>query len=176
MTLKTLATAACIALSSATASYAVPINLDFTLGDASGTFYGLDDDKGINQSATSFDFITPSSFWTAVRISDLYFEFDFNQFDFSPSGELVFVWAKFRGSLLSYPSAPFDVIESFDLYGGLGFNVQTRLEVFESDVRWAWSAFSITPISPVPLPAGGLLLLSGLAGVAALKRRKKRTA
>ncbi len=31
-------------------------------------------------------------------------------------------------------------------------------------------------VSPVPLPAGGLLLLSGLAGVAALKRRKKRAA
>jgi len=28
-------------------------------------------------------------------------------------------------------------------------------------------------VSAVPLPAGGLLLLSGLAGVAALKRRKK---
>ena len=29
------------------------------------------------------------------------------------------------------------------------------------------------PFAPVPLPAGSLLLLSGLAGVAGLKRRKK---
>jgi hypothetical protein len=33
-----------------------------------------------------------------------------------------------------------------------------------------WGAVSIVPT--VPLPAGGLLLLSGLAGVAALRRRK----
>lgn len=37
---------------------------------------------------------------------------------------------------------------------------------------WAVAA----PISPVPLPAGGLLLLSAFGGVAALKRRKKRAA
>lgn len=35
---------------------------------------------------------------------------------------------------------------------------------------------STTAPSPVPLPAGGLLLLTGLAGVAAIKRRKKRAA
>ena len=33
-----------------------------------------------------------------------------------------------------------------------------------------------TTPSPIPLPAGGVLLLSGLAGVAALKRRQKRAA
>lgn len=33
-----------------------------------------------------------------------------------------------------------------------------------------------TPVSPVPLPAGGVLLLTGLGGVAAFKRRKKRSA
>ncbi|MEM9578676.1 MAG: VPLPA-CTERM sorting domain-containing protein [Pseudomonadota bacterium] len=33
-----------------------------------------------------------------------------------------------------------------------------------------------TTPAPIPLPAGGVLLLSGLAGVAALKRRKKRAA
>jgi hypothetical protein len=39
------------------------------------------------------------------------------------------------------------------------------------------AAFNVAPPpSPVPLPAGVLLLLSGLAGVAGLKRWKKHTA
>ena len=33
-----------------------------------------------------------------------------------------------------------------------------------------------TPLSAVPLPAGGMLMLSGLAGIAAFKRRKKHPA
>ena len=36
--------------------------------------------------------------------------------------------------------------------------------------------FIATEASPVPLPAGGLLLLSGFAGVSVLKRRKKKIA
>ena len=36
---------------------------------------------------------------------------------------------------------------------------------------------TVTPsTTPVPLPAGGLLLLTGLAGVAAVKRRSNRAA
>jgi hypothetical protein len=39
-----------------------------------------------------------------------------------------------------------------------------------------WAVAVVETVPAVPLPAGGLLLLSGLAGVAALKRRKERTA
>lgn len=52
------------------------------------------------------------------------------------------------------------------------------LEVY-SGVLSAAEVAAYTPpatVSPVPLPAGGLLLLTGLAGVAGLKRRKKRAA
>lgn len=38
------------------------------------------------------------------------------------------------------------------------------------------ATLSVTPVNTVPLPATGLLLLGGIASVAALKSRKKRTA
>jgi hypothetical protein len=42
--------------------------------------------------------------------------------------------------------------------------------------NFVFAVATLAPPSPVPSPAGGLLLLSGLAGVAGLKRRKKRAA
>ncbi len=38
-----------------------------------------------------------------------------------------------------------------------------------------FQAITYTPVSSVPLPAGGLLLVSGLGGMALVKRRKKET-
>jgi hypothetical protein len=178
MTFKTLATAACIAFSSATASYAAPINLDFTVGGVSGTFYGLDDAIFSSQSATSFDLTTPNSIWTGVSTSGAifnYFEFwtdGLSDFDFLIRDQVSVVYSP---SYLELNE--FEVVNSgWRTYGPfLG-----AAEGGATLTRWgygiAYENFTISPISPVPLPAGGLLLLSGLAGVVALKRRKKRTA
>ena len=52
-----------------------------------------------------------------------------------------------------------------------GFNGGPPFEIYSSA---SWSA--VERINPVPLPAGGLLLLSGLMGVAGLLHRKKHAA
>jgi hypothetical protein len=181
MTFKTLATAACIALSSATASLAAPINLDFTVGDVSGTFYGLDDAifSPTPQSATSFDLFTPIATWTGVNSSS----FGDNSFVFSKSGLLSYnFYSRFPANILddtfSVLLLSIDVLN--DPAGGYPYFTALTGDGEGSNVAYdqeiSFANFTISPISPVPLPAGGLLLLSGLAGVAALKRRKKRTA
>lgn len=45
-----------------------------------------------------------------------------------------------------------------------------------ADTAFATRLYAVATVIPaVPLPAGGVLLLSGLAGMAALRRRKKQT-
>jgi hypothetical protein len=172
MTFKTLATAACIALSSATASLAAPINLDFTFGAATGTFYGLNDEDGSSQ-ATSFDLAIGSDFWTAV----------------STSGGGTNVFTFLAGVLTSVNFDKLPVISSnsspdvilYDIFFSTNDGQNSWIEYGEfaidsSNEGTEQVSYTISPLSPVPLPAGGFLLLSGLAGVVALKRRKKRTA
>ena len=46
MNIRTLATAACFALVTSSPVLAAPINLNFSFGGVSGTFYGLDNTQG----------------------------------------------------------------------------------------------------------------------------------
>ncbi|MFK7875015.1 MAG: VPLPA-CTERM sorting domain-containing protein [Paracoccaceae bacterium] len=56
---------------------------------------------------------------------------------------------------------------------GLGFSVSFA---DAASAKAAWVLPAQQDVAPVPLPAGGLLLLSGMAGIAGLKRRKARAA
>ena len=68
------------------------------------------------------------------------------------------------------------VRESFSLPGNDSVSVEVDGDPTNPVYVYGNSSFTYTPVSSVPLPAGGVLLLSALGGVAALKRRKKRAA
>ena len=65
---------------------------------------------------------------------------------------------------------------TFGTLDGLSFDGVTSISFKYDDASRTGEQFYITSMvatAPVPLPAGGLLLLSGLGGVAALRRRRK---
>lgn len=94
-----------------------------------------------------------------------------NTFTFSVNG----------GSVTQTANGPGLVSFDFADYEGVDFSDVSTLSLFVSgpasfDVGFDNIRAQAGPISAVPLPAGGLLLLSGLGGIAAINRRKKRAA
>lgn len=161
MSLKTIASATCIALGTATSSYAVILDFDFSFVDGAntieGTIFGLENNA---TSATTGAVITSSPYGMIT-------------FDFSDPG-------------ISIPVNSFTVtageITSYDFDFGIGnFGLELKVifvgaEAFLQNTTGTPPSFEGTPtftaVAPVPLPAS--VLLSGLGGLAALKRRKTR--
>ncbi|WP_272011622.1 VPLPA-CTERM sorting domain-containing protein [Roseovarius sp. ZX-A-9] len=77
-----------------------------------------------------------------------------------------------RGPSFSYVEA-FDPKWVSSAFWNSPLSIVSELNTDKTAFRtWAVA----TPVAPIPIPASGLLLLTGLAGVAGLKRRKKRAA
>ena len=196
MRLKTFAGAACISLFAATSGYAATFSFTFSsstsnvdgpdanvAGPITGRIFGLLDD-GLGQAASSivFDSIPTGLLGADAHPADVtnWTNQIFNSFDvvagqitnaeFAALNDgigLLCLNAVARcfglGADLSLPNPGVNYI-SFD-----GAATSTSNDEGFGGVTFA-------NVAAVPLPAGGLLLLSGLGGVAALKRRKKRAA
>ncbi len=173
MTMKTLLGAAALASTTASPLAAVPINLDFSFGGVSGTFYGLDNADGV-AAATSLDFAGLADDYIGIDLTRA----SSNAFGFA-DGALISVDIVIIGNQVGTAgTGSFGHIYSTPSFGYLT-SVSSESSrgplsgLLEADGR---TTFTQQPLSAVPLPAGGLLLLSGLAGIAGLKRRKKHIA
>lgn len=175
MTIKTFLGAAVLALTTAAPVAAVPINLDFSFGGVSGTFFGLDNADGTS-SATSFDFYGVFDTYLGVVIpvgvdnsftflnGDL-FNVDFDYFVSTPGQTGAGTLELLRFSRLIPGAGNFSALTD-----------EQRTSDRSLGAASGDPGFTQAPVSPVPLPAGAALLLTGLVGIAGLKRRKKHTA
>jgi hypothetical protein len=184
MRLRNLAAAACVLACTATASFAATFNVggvDYDFSTVTGTF---DDNRDVLTNNFWWgDQILASSLAATRDLNSIGFYSDF----YRPMGAKFAYRLDFRQhpsrnigvDLVSYASCKpyYDGDYCFDASFTISYP-DTSLTVFEYGQTWmvATTLLPPPPLPSVPLPAGGLLLLSGLAGVAALKRRKKRSA
>ena len=174
LTLKSLLGACALATTLAAPAAAAPVNVDFSFAGVTGTFFGLDDAITTLQPATTV---------SIFGIADDYLIADFS----AVSGGFFF-----SDGDLSFPDVSIgpsrQIIEGeagTGSFGSLSCSQRegctlVEFDNFEEDFITTGPAaamFTVTPAA-VPVPAGAVLMLTGLAGLAGLsfRGRKKRTA
>jgi hypothetical protein len=191
MTFKTLAAAA-LALTMAAPALALPVEVDFNIVDFNTstpikvTFFGLDNGTTERQAATAirvvgrYDVYGPHSLTGLTSVRE-------NSFFFFPDGTLVDARFDLNGGFNGNNARDRDGVKgtaailaslvcNADVGGICNWNESSN--IFPGNYYGFGDAEIIVRevVAPVPLPAGGVLLFSALAGVAALKRRKTAAA
>lgn len=190
MTLKSFTAVACLSLASASSLQATTFDFFWSADPAADTTINSSNDPTATAIGRFDIHVANGAAFTATNVTNIYFKVSgatFNDFSFS-SLNIVNGTVSADGSSASLSNIFFlggsNGIEFFgcnftDCHFGDIFvrdHISTGVEVRYSDKSAAQASLHVTAVSAVPLPAGGLLLLSGLGGVAALKRRKKSTA
>ena len=186
MKLKTLAASVALLVATATSGYAATFDIvgswsDSNFGDVTFDFTVEGDfSQNIPNVSTAFtanDFT--SSAGTVNPLSTLTAFVSYNvandSLQISSFGQFV-DGLNFRMRISDFTSQPLG--QAFD---SVNLDVSTdNSENFRNSIATATTVTAVLrpepPVPAVPFPAGGLLLLTGLAGVAGLKRRKKHIA
>ena len=175
---KKIAAAAALAFMFTAPASAAPVNLNFSFGSGSGTFLGLDDSDGI-QAATGYVFDGAEDSYTVSSVTGSgFFGTPANSFEFL-NGNLISI--AFLDSPFASGSENITTLFQLELEADLSIGSQPFGSSWEegSVVIGGTSGsatLAIVPLSAVPLPAGGLLLLTGLGGLLASRRWKSSSA
>lgn len=166
MNIKSLLAAAVLGLVTAAPVQAVPVNLDFMLSGRTGTFFGLDDADGVS-SASSVIYNGLEDSYLFLPVGSVS-----NAFTFS-AGSLTDIAFSFVGPVIG--DEVDGILDNFDCSID-SCTSRERTIPFGAITIFTYSGpvFAIRPVNTVPLPAGGVLLISGFIGLAGLIRRKRR--
>ena len=170
MFLRNSSFAAVLSLAFSAPVVAAPVEIDFSFDVVAGTFYGLDDSDGTSQ-ASSFDLMGDADDYLNVDAATA----DKNEFTFD-AGELTELHFEITGPIpgengtgtLDYFAI---VINTNGLFGE---TEETSSSGAKINIESGDPTLTVRPATVVPLPAGPLLLFTGIAAIGGLRFRKKR--
>ena len=169
MFLRNLPFAAALSVACAAPVVAAPVEIDFSFDQVSGTFYGLDDAIGTS-NASSFDLDGRFDVYTDVSTDSA----DCNEFTFDASG---LSQACFSIENVGQGESGTGVLETFAILinanGLFGSVEETPSSGSQRSIVPTDLSVRGLPVTAVPLPAGPLLLFTGIAAIGGLRFRKK---